>query len=586
MLELRQLGARSATRRRRPPSSGSTSAPASTRTTPPAIFDGSALTIAKGDALSWYVKVPPGGALVAHAEGAGCNAQGARGRARRRQDRRAFAANGPGAPLDLGAARRQGGAPVAHRRRRQLHDQVGGAHRQRRRSDGAARAAPEERRLLDDRRHALRQVQALQPEDARRDAGHRRVRQEGDHVQGRLRAGQRVARLARLACGPRSTRSVTTSSPRRPSSTRSSSPWPRRSSRRGATPSGSWATASSTRFWGFGEGWDVLKNHIHDGGGLKAEDFVVEAKQDAGQARRQALLHLHRHHRRARLVARAPAVDRQVRSRAVRRAVRQGLPRSAARPDRRRQARRSPSATRRASSRSTTPTSATTISSSASCSSRSSVEHADDTMVIFTADHGEELWDHGKIGHGQSLREELVHVPLLISLPAAVPAGQERRRRASRSSTCCRPSSTRSAASRPPTRRASRWWRWRRAKAPAIRGRRSRQPVRAGAHDAPRPLEALGGRLGRRAALRRGRRRRRGQGAVGASGRSSGASSPTRWACGWRIRRKWKKARWGVASNHKPELARDLEARYGSRFQQMISSVSARTNAGSRPTSA
>src|SRR5207253_2147475 len=46
---------------------------ASTATAPPAIFDGGALTIAKGDALSWYVMVPSGGALVAHAEGAGCS---------------------------------------------------------------------------------------------------------------------------------------------------------------------------------------------------------------------------------------------------------------------------------------------------------------------------------------------------------------------------------------------------------------------------------------------------------------------------------------------------------------------------------
>ena len=50
--------------------------------------------------------------------------------------------------------------------------------------------------------------------------------------------------------------------------------------------------------------------------------------------------------------------------------------------------------------------------------------NADDTMIIFTADHGEELWDHGKIGHGQSLREELVHVPLLISYPPLFPPGK------------------------------------------------------------------------------------------------------------------------------------------------------------------
>ncbi len=46
----------------------------------------------------------------------------------------------------------------------------------------------------------------------------------------------------------------------------------------------------------------------------------------------------------------------------------------------------------------------------------------DETMLIVTSDHGEEFWDHGKIGHGQSLREELVHVPFLIRYPPLFPA--------------------------------------------------------------------------------------------------------------------------------------------------------------------
>lgn len=39
------------------------------------------------------------------------------------------------------------------------------------------------------------------------------------------------------------------------------------------------------------------------------------------------------------------------------------------------------------------------------------------TYVCVTADHGEELWDHGGWGHGQNLYEELVHVPLLLNGP-------------------------------------------------------------------------------------------------------------------------------------------------------------------------
>lgn len=36
------------------------------------------------------------------------------------------------------------------------------------------------------------------------------------------------------------------------------------------------------------------------------------------------------------------------------------------------------------------------------------------TLVIFTADHGEELYDHGGWKHGQSLYEEQIRVPLLV----------------------------------------------------------------------------------------------------------------------------------------------------------------------------
>ncbi|MFO7975360.1 MAG: sulfatase [Candidatus Hydrogenedentota bacterium] len=39
------------------------------------------------------------------------------------------------------------------------------------------------------------------------------------------------------------------------------------------------------------------------------------------------------------------------------------------------------------------------------------------TLIIITADHGEELWDHGATGHGHSLYEELAHVPLAMKGP-------------------------------------------------------------------------------------------------------------------------------------------------------------------------
>ena len=46
---------------------------------------------------------------------------------------------------------------------------------------------------------------------------------------------------------------------------------------------------------------------------------------------------------------------------------------------------------------------------------------ADDTYVCFTSDHGEELWDHGEWGHGQSLHDELVRVPWIFSGPGLSP---------------------------------------------------------------------------------------------------------------------------------------------------------------------
>jgi arylsulfatase A-like enzyme len=42
----------------------------------------------------------------------------------------------------------------------------------------------------------------------------------------------------------------------------------------------------------------------------------------------------------------------------------------------------------------------------------------DDTLIILTADHGEEFHERGGWGHGHSLYEELVHVPLVMSCPA------------------------------------------------------------------------------------------------------------------------------------------------------------------------
>jgi len=46
-----------------------------------------------------------------------------------------------------------------------------------------------------------------------------------------------------------------------------------------------------------------------------------------------------------------------------------------------------------------------------------------ETLIILTADHGEEFHDHGAWGHGQSLYDELVRIPLIMSLPSGLPSG-------------------------------------------------------------------------------------------------------------------------------------------------------------------
>ncbi len=48
---------------------------------------------------------------------------------------------------------------------------------------------------------------------------------------------------------------------------------------------------------------------------------------------------------------------------------------------------------------------------------------AENTIVVYVADHGEELFDHGGIEHGHTLYQELLHVPLLMRWPGHLTAG-------------------------------------------------------------------------------------------------------------------------------------------------------------------
>jgi len=47
-----------------------------------------------------------------------------------------------------------------------------------------------------------------------------------------------------------------------------------------------------------------------------------------------------------------------------------------------------------------------------------------DTLIIVTADHGEQFLEHGGYGHGRTLYDELIHIPLLVVWQGKIPAGK------------------------------------------------------------------------------------------------------------------------------------------------------------------
>ncbi len=50
----------------------------------------------------------------------------------------------------------------------------------------------------------------------------------------------------------------------------------------------------------------------------------------------------------------------------------------------------------------------------------------DQTLILITGDHGDEFWEHGSCGHGHSVHQELVNVPMLMRLPGVFPAKKVR----------------------------------------------------------------------------------------------------------------------------------------------------------------
>jgi len=49
---------------------------------------------------------------------------------------------------------------------------------------------------------------------------------------------------------------------------------------------------------------------------------------------------------------------------------------------------------------------------------------AENSLVVLLSDHGEGFWEHGLFEHGNSLYNELLHVPLILWAPGKLPAGK------------------------------------------------------------------------------------------------------------------------------------------------------------------
>jgi arylsulfatase A-like enzyme len=53
-----------------------------------------------------------------------------------------------------------------------------------------------------------------------------------------------------------------------------------------------------------------------------------------------------------------------------------------------------------------------------------SLDLADDTLVVVTADHGEEFFERGWLGHTRTLHEEVIRVPLIVRVPGGSGRGR------------------------------------------------------------------------------------------------------------------------------------------------------------------
>jgi len=173
--------------------------------------------------------------------------------------------------------------------------------------------------------------------------------------------------------------------------------------------------------WGFGQAWDAYSNHIHDALGLKAEDILEKGMKFVGSKKEPWFLYLGTVDTHVSWRAKQPWLDKYDPGYSGRfKDVFSGG-----------------DAGKAASGASLTEAEKKHVralyDSNVSYQDKvlgdliKKLQDAgiwDQTMLIITADHGDEQWEDGRVGHGASSRDMLVHVPLIIHYPPMFPAGK------------------------------------------------------------------------------------------------------------------------------------------------------------------
>ena len=178
-----------------------------------------------------------------------------------------------------------------------------------------------------------------------------------------------------------------------------------------------------TAKWGFGTKWDSYRNHIHDGGGLRGADILsFSIKNLEKKVEKPFFLYMGMIDTHVSWVGREPWFSKYDPEPYTGKYVKQlsGIDADAS-------ASGKVSFSERDKKR--------IVAMYDSC-----VSYQDDliakyfeqlkawgadqnTMLIITADHGDEQWEDGRLGHGSSQKETLIRVPFIVYYPPLIPGG-------------------------------------------------------------------------------------------------------------------------------------------------------------------